>query len=279
MVGGERRWVWVTGPGCYLDEDGRPDPELDPTTGYATANRWTCHRDTRAGDLAVLYRAKAARDVAYLFEAGSDATPLPAGSRRRHACAYRSLARLPRPVPIAGLRADPATATWPALRSGFVGSAMAVPDGVWSRLLPMAGLDAEGVERLRGAARADAATEARVVAGCAAGGLGHRLAWEREVPCPGRGAADLVGFRADGAPALVVDVRVGRAGAGAVGHLRALVEALDPDGAHAVRGLLVAGGSDERARRAVDADPRLGLRREPALEPPALAVPVVGGGP
>ena len=39
----------------------------------APAMRWACHRDTRRGDLAVLYRSRRAKDLAYLFRATSDA--------------------------------------------------------------------------------------------------------------------------------------------------------------------------------------------------------------
>lgn len=126
------RWVWVVGPSCYLDEHGDEDPKLRPGTAGL---RWACRRDTRAGDLAVLYRSRQAKDIAYLFRATSDAEP-DAGV---WTCEAEVISRLPRPVTLAELRDDPVTATWPALRASFVRTAFPVPAEVWERLLAMAG--------------------------------------------------------------------------------------------------------------------------------------------
>jgi predicted RNA-binding protein with PUA-like domain len=131
----ERRWVWVVGPHCYLDDDGRDHPKLDPG---AARMRWACHRDTRAGDLAVLYRSQRAKDIAYLFRATSDATYEDVPERPWN-CEAEVLERFERPVPLAELRADPVTATWPALRASFVRTGAPVPDDVWDRVLAMAG--------------------------------------------------------------------------------------------------------------------------------------------
>jgi predicted RNA-binding protein with PUA-like domain len=122
--------VWVVRPSCYLDERGDEDPKLRPGT---SGLRWACHRDTRAGDLAVLYRSRQAKDLAYLFRAVSDAE----ADGDVWACEAEVVERLPRPVGLAELRADPVTATWPALRASFVRTAFPVPDDVWERLVAL----------------------------------------------------------------------------------------------------------------------------------------------
>lgn len=70
-------WVWITKPEFYLNADGEerecltPDPKQDHDFGW-----WTCHKETKMGDLALLYRTKPKSDIAFLLEAKSDARVL-----------------------------------------------------------------------------------------------------------------------------------------------------------------------------------------------------------
>ncbi len=132
---GTGRWVWVVGPNCYLDDAGG---EHRSSPRGAGRMRWACHRDTRRGDLAVLYRSRRAKDIAYLFRVTSDAVHEDVPDRPWN-CEAEVVERFERPVPLAELRADPVTATWPALRASFVRTGAAVPDDVWDRVLAMAG--------------------------------------------------------------------------------------------------------------------------------------------
>jgi hypothetical protein len=67
-------WVWITKPEYYLDQDGRDSGALQPSADEDTGRGWwTCHKDTRAGDLVLLYRTRPKSDIAYLIEAKSDA--------------------------------------------------------------------------------------------------------------------------------------------------------------------------------------------------------------
>ncbi|RLJ68210.1 endonuclease NucS domain-containing protein [Sulfurisoma sediminicola] len=72
----KRFWVWVTSKSYYEDEDGNDpaylDPKLDPTE--RSDDWWTCHKDTKAGDLILLYRSRPKSDLAFLMEARSGAT-------------------------------------------------------------------------------------------------------------------------------------------------------------------------------------------------------------
>lgn len=137
-------WVWVAAPDRYGTEDGREHPDLDPTNG---GTRWSCHRDTRAGDLAVLYRSRQAKDIAYRLRAVGDAYQLAADERAAsgltYACDVVVLDRFARPIPLADLKADPVIAGWPALRSSFARSAAPVPREVWARLMEMAEVSSE----------------------------------------------------------------------------------------------------------------------------------------
>lgn len=125
-------WVWVVGPDCYLDDDGREHPKLTPG---APPMRWACHRDTRPGDLAVLYRSQHAKDLAYLLRATSEPAHEP--GPRPWNCEAEVLERFTEPVTLADLRADPVAATWPALRASFVRTGAPVPDDVWERVMAM----------------------------------------------------------------------------------------------------------------------------------------------
>ncbi|GLZ45890.1 hypothetical protein Acsp06_20750 [Actinomycetospora sp. NBRC 106375] len=141
MTGTDERqyWVWVAAPDRYGTEDGGEHPDLDPASG---GTWWSCHRDTRAGDLAVLYRSREAKDIAYRLRAVGDAYELPEverpGPGQTHACAVEVLDRFVRPVPLADLKADPVVAEWPALKSSFSRGAAAVPPDVWARLMELA---------------------------------------------------------------------------------------------------------------------------------------------
>lgn len=71
----KRFWVWVTGPQYYWDEQGKDRRELDPKAKPSERidTWWTCHRDTKPGDLVLLYRTRPKGDIAYLLEARSNA--------------------------------------------------------------------------------------------------------------------------------------------------------------------------------------------------------------
>nr|WP_246326383.1 EVE domain-containing protein [Actinomycetospora corticicola] len=98
--------------------------------------RWACHRDTRPGDLAVLYRSRRAKDLAYLLRATSEPAYEP--GPRPWNCAAEVVRRLEPSIPLADLRADPVVAGWSALRASFVRTGSPVPDEVWDRLMAMA---------------------------------------------------------------------------------------------------------------------------------------------
>ena len=66
-------WLWVTRPEYYLDENGRDREDLDPASGIDSDGWWTCHRDTKRGDLVFLWRSSPKKDIGYLIQSESDA--------------------------------------------------------------------------------------------------------------------------------------------------------------------------------------------------------------
>jgi predicted RNA-binding protein with PUA-like domain len=151
----ERRyWVWVTGPEYYLDDNGADRADLQPRRGYEPGGWWSCHRDTQAGDLVLLYRSRKRKDIAYLIEARSAAYSI---LNDRHAqahgwdygCDYQVLVKFPSPLPLAAMQNDPALADWGALRAGFRRKVYAIQPDTWTRLLQALGYDDPKMSSMR----------------------------------------------------------------------------------------------------------------------------------
>ena len=73
-------WLWVTGQEYYseIDDSGKPRCRIELNPGYDDYIdcRWSCHKDTKKGDLILLYRKKYksfGKDISHLFQATSDA--------------------------------------------------------------------------------------------------------------------------------------------------------------------------------------------------------------
>ena len=153
-----KKWVWVTGPMYVFDEDGtsRADlvvGEVLPEHYEDDNGWWTCHRDTRMGHLAVIYRSgarnhtdrlptKGPKDLCQVVLTTSDARaladdPLAGEFSDKHGCLYAVIAEFTPTLEIQTLRADPVISTWPALRAGFVKAASPMPEEVWRRLVEL----------------------------------------------------------------------------------------------------------------------------------------------
>jgi hypothetical protein len=79
-------WLWVIRPEYY--------DQVEPATS------WSCHKDTKEGDLIPMGRAKKKNDIAYLLQATSDSAPNPEWD---YACEYRVLYAFKNPVDIKDL--------------------------------------------------------------------------------------------------------------------------------------------------------------------------------
>lgn len=116
-------WLWVTRPEYYLDEQGQESESLggDDDSGW-----WTCHKDTKKGDLAFLWRTSPKRDIGYLMRCLSDAfslsdDPYAVKQRWSYGCQNHMIAKLATPVTLADIRAEPGLADWGALKAQFQG--------------------------------------------------------------------------------------------------------------------------------------------------------------
>ncbi|MEJ7813441.1 MAG: PDDEXK nuclease domain-containing protein [Gemmatimonadaceae bacterium] len=101
---------------------------------------WTCHKNTRQGDLVLLYRTSPKMDFGYLIQAESDAYSLADTEYEReqgwdYVCDYKVLYKFEQPITLKDIRRDPYMDEWGALRGNFQRSVYAVPESVWQRLL------------------------------------------------------------------------------------------------------------------------------------------------
>lgn len=159
-------WLWVTKPKYYLDKDGSERSELDPSSGEDLWGSWTCHRDTKKGDLALLWRSRRElrskkylgtflatkeikpfldnitidpeSDIAYLFQAQSDAYSTSDGEIPTkgwsYGCDSVPVYKFKNPLTISKIRTNPYLQEWNALKGKFQHSAFRISIGDWKRL-------------------------------------------------------------------------------------------------------------------------------------------------
>jgi hypothetical protein len=143
-------WLWVAKPEFYEKADGSDAVAVGPSEGW-----WTCDSKTEAGDLAVLYRAKTRKDIAYLILATTDAYSIredPVGEERgwEWACDYDVLYKFRDPVPLSALRANEEFWDWSALRMNFQGSAFRIDQKYWNELVELALPSNQGLSKFVG---------------------------------------------------------------------------------------------------------------------------------
>lgn len=133
-------WLWVTRREYYSEADGSDRADLDPNEQSDSDGWWTCHRNTRQGDLILLYRTSPRMDFGYLIQAESDAYALASTAYEfrpewEYACGYRVLYKFEHPLTLQDIRRDPYMAEWGALRANFQRRVYAIPSAMWERLL------------------------------------------------------------------------------------------------------------------------------------------------
>ena len=136
----EHRWVWVTRPEFYANDDGSDREGLDPAVAPDAGWWWTCHRNTRKGDLVLLYRTLPRSDLKYLIRAESDAYSIAdeddAAKRGwDYGCDYRVLYKFDDPLTLADLRADPYLDGWGAPHGNFRHRVSEISPEAWNRIV------------------------------------------------------------------------------------------------------------------------------------------------
>lgn len=115
-------WLWVIRPEYY--------DQVESSSG------WSCHKDTRKGDLILMWRAKKKHDIAFLLQATSDSVPDPEWD---YSCEYRVLYSFNNPVTIKDLkREDSFFKGWRAYSGNFQGRSFEIPESFWNRLNQLA---------------------------------------------------------------------------------------------------------------------------------------------
>lgn len=159
-------WLWVTKPQYYLDKDGSERSELDPSSGEDLWGSWTCHKDTKKGDLALLWRSRKylrskkylrtflapkevklfldnitvgpKSDIAYLFQAQSDAysttdEKIPSKGWS-YGCEVIPVYKFKNPLTISEVKTNLYLQEWNALKRKFQGSVFRTLIEDWERL-------------------------------------------------------------------------------------------------------------------------------------------------
>jgi hypothetical protein len=123
-------WLWVTRPEYYSDEDGTDREDLNPSESQVEDWYWTCHKDTKRGDLALVWRTTPKKDIGYLMQAESDAYSLAddeyaVSQNWDWGCDYRVLYKFKNPITIQDLYQDRGLREWKPLKAKFRGRTLA----------------------------------------------------------------------------------------------------------------------------------------------------------
>jgi hypothetical protein len=132
-------WLWVTRPEYYLDDEGNDRQDLDPSNEVDVGGWWTCHKDTREGDLVFLWRTTPKRDIGYLIQAASEAYSIAddyyaSGQGWDYGCDYQVLYKFENPITIQDLHDNLYLQEWGAYRARFRRRVFQIPLEHWRRL-------------------------------------------------------------------------------------------------------------------------------------------------
>lgn len=127
-------WVWVARPDYYLNDDDEDRRDLEPGRSYEQGAPWTCHKDTKDGDLVLLYRSRLRQDIDYRFRFAPTRIGFAMLMRSAKGGITGAITRCWRSSPILLLRADPTLADWGALRANFRRRVYPIPEDIWNRL-------------------------------------------------------------------------------------------------------------------------------------------------
>lgn len=273
---GPQFWVWVTTPAYYADEDGSDREDLDPSAQSDAGGSWTCHRDTRQGDLILLYRTKPKMDFGYLIQAQSDAYSIADDQYAYergwdYGCDYQVLYKFEHPVTLSDVRGDPYLEEWGAYRGNFQRRVYAIPQGIWQRLIGRVEesdphfarfLNRGAVKKATGKILLEEELEDRLVEDIS---VLHRLGFdlqvrERQLICAGHGGRiDLLCYDSKRKRYVVIELKNVRAGQNTFAQIATYmgwVEQRVSKGRRA-EGLVIARGFDNRFLSAVATSDRV----------------------
>ena len=130
-MGDRNHWAWSTHPTADHIQT------LNGGSGW-----WTCHADTRHGDLAIVYLTTPMRHLAYLVKATTDAVIAetdpsnPSDWAGYSSCGFQTITPFAHPLTLAEMKADRILAAgFSALRGNFQMNSYRVPIDIWNRVL------------------------------------------------------------------------------------------------------------------------------------------------
>lgn len=140
-------WQWATKSEYFLEDDGSERKALEPNTSLDPGSYWTCHKDTHAGDLILLYRVGTKKgveykDIKYLLMARSDAYPLDDDSFAieegwDYGCDYIPLFKFKNPLKLSEMQKEPVLEGWNALNALFHRKVYRTDEQYWRYLIDL----------------------------------------------------------------------------------------------------------------------------------------------
>jgi predicted RNA-binding protein with PUA-like domain len=131
------RWLLKTEPDCYCWDDLVRDKRT-VWDGVSNALALKNLRQIKKGDQAFIYHTADQRSVIGVADVVSNPYPDPKEQEEKLAVVDVKLNhKLPRPVSLAEIKADPAFAGWDLLRLSRL-SVMSVPEKIWQRIEELA---------------------------------------------------------------------------------------------------------------------------------------------
>jgi tetratricopeptide (TPR) repeat protein len=122
-------WQWVLKPEDFLEDDGRERKSLEPQETTQPGGWWNCHKETRFGDLILIYRAgkkegETYQDLKYLLMATSDAYSIEDDEYAfehglTYGCDYQPLFKFENPIALNEMKNEEYLEGWNALTSNF----------------------------------------------------------------------------------------------------------------------------------------------------------------
>ena len=131
------RWLLKTEPDCYAWDQLVKDKKTT-WDGVANATALKHIRAMKKGDVALIYHTGDERAAVGVAEITSNPYPDPKeGDDKLVVVDLRPKKKLPNPVTLSDIKADPAFAGWDLLRIGRL-SVVPVPDPMWNRIEELA---------------------------------------------------------------------------------------------------------------------------------------------
>ena len=149
-------WLWVTRKEYYLNKDGSDYCDLDPENyknGQGSDSWWTCHKDTRKGDLVLLYRTTPKKDIAYLIEAMTDSFSLMKDKYAKkkgwdYGCDFLPLVKIENPLTLKKIKDNPYLEDWNALKAAFRKKVFSIDKSYWDKLCQLINIKNPGFQQV-----------------------------------------------------------------------------------------------------------------------------------